>query len=64
MDCGHLESPTAGGSEIDTAVVDDKDVTVECETTIVSTPAPYEALSTRPGSFGAPVLVCGSRLGG
>ena len=58
VDCGRLESPTAGGFEIDT---------VECENTIVSTPAPQAALSTRvpgQGPSRGPVLVCGVKTRG
>jgi Ca2+-binding RTX toxin-like protein len=40
VDCGRLESLTAGGFDTDTALIDEIDITVECESTVVSSPNP------------------------
>lgn len=37
--CGRLESPNAGGFDTDTAIIDEIDVTVECENEVVSSPS-------------------------
>lgn len=60
VDCGRLESLTAGGFDTDTALIDEIDVTVECENTVVSSPNPSNKNATEPGSFGAPVFVRGA----